>query len=203
MEESEYNIISNDPKTFTSFNVSKDTKIGIDGITGSFSSRITSHKGAWPRLIMNQLKHAGYKDVTVLGKHDSWDDYNMMIVDHGMEFKGTFNLFGGANDDLYNRIKKFENFEGQIMSLHIPMPDVGDLIRSRYKTGSDLFRTLDAELISDKCAQAKYFEIVDKTSNLLLGDSHSFSMYIPKFMVSRNDGLTMYGTLKRGLRCKK
>jgi len=200
MEESEYNIISNDSKAFTSYNIPKDIKIGIDGITGSFSSRITSHKGAWPRLIKNQLKHAGYKNVTVLEKKDDWTGYDLMLIDHGMEFKGTFNLFGGANDDLYHRIKKFEDFEGKIVSIHIPMPDVGDLIRSRYKTGTELFRTLDAEAISDKCAQIKHFEIVDRTTNLLLGDSHSFSMYIPKFMVSRNDGLTMFGTLKRGLK---
>jgi hypothetical protein len=200
MGENEYNVITNEAKTFTSFNIPKDTKIGIDGVTGSFSSRITSHKGAWPRLIKNQLKHAGYNNVTVLEKKDDWSDYDLMMIDHGMEFKGTFNLFGGANDELYHRIKKFENFEGKIFSIHIPMPDVGVLIRSRYKTGTELFRTLDAKLISDKCAQVEYFDIVQRTPNLVLGDSHSFSMYIPKFMVSRNDGLTMFGALKRGLK---
>jgi len=200
MEENEYNIIAKDSKTFTGYNIPFDTKIGIDGVTGSFSSRITSHKGAWPRLIRNQLINAKYKSVTVLEKADDWAEYDLILIDLGMEFKGVFNLFGGANDELYNRIKKFENFKGQIMCIHKPMPDVGKLIRDRYKTGTELFRTLDDKLISDKCENIKHFEIVDKTNNLVLGDSHSFSMYIPQFMVSRNDGLTMFGVLKRGLR---
>ena len=151
IEESIYNLIKEDSITFTSFNIPKEKKIGIDGITGSFSSRITSHKGAWPRLISNQLKHAGYKNVTVLEKKSDWNEYDLMLIDHGMEFKGTFNLFGGANDDLYHRIKKFENYKGDIISIHIPMPDVGKLIRDRYKTGTELFRTLDDQIISDKC----------------------------------------------------
>lgn len=200
MQESEYNIITKNSKAFTDFNIATDAKIGIDGITNSFSSKISSHKGAWPRLIKNQLKHAGYQDVTVLGKDGDWSDYDLILIDHGMEFKGTFNLFGGANDELYHRIKKFESFEGSIYSVHIPMPNVGELIRSRYKTGTELFRTLDAEQISEKCSNIDYFNIVARTNNLVLGDSHSFSMYIPKFMVSRNDGLTMHGILKKGLK---
>ena len=200
MSDNEYNIIPRDPKTFVDFNIDKSKKIGIDGVTSSFSSRISSHKGAWPRLIKNQLYNIGYENVTVLSKHDSWEDYDIMIIDHGMEFKGTFNLFGGANDDLYHRIKKFENYKGLILSLHIPMPDVGKLVRDRYKTGTELFKTLDDKIITEKCSNIDYFEIVTKTPNLVLGDSHSFSMYIPKFMVSRNDGLTMFGVLKRGLK---
>ena len=196
----EYNLITEKSTPFTDFKVDLNKKIGIDSITSSFSSKISSHKGAWPRLLKNQLIRAGYSNVSVLGKDEDWSNYDVMIIDHGMEFKGTFNLFGGANDELYHRIKKFESFEGKIYSAHIPMPDVGELIRSRYKTGTELFRTLDAELISDKCKKVRHFDIIEKTNNLLLGDSHSFSMYLPKFMVSRNDGLTMFGALKRGLR---
>lgn len=192
--------INKDLITFKEFNIPENASIGIDGVIGSFSSRITSHKGAWPRLIKNQLLQIGYSDVKVLEKKDDWTDYDIILIDHGMEFKGTFNLFGGANDALYERIKKFEDYKGQIISIHIPMPDVGDLIRSRHKTGSELFKTLDGDLISAKCKKIRHFDIVDKTSNLLLGDSHSFSMYIPKFMVSRNDGQTMHGIIKKGLK---
>lgn len=200
MGDLQLNLIKEKPITFTSFNYDKNIKIGIDGVIGSFSNRITSHKGAWPRLIQNQLKHAGYTNCTVLTKHDDWQDYDLIIIDHGMEFKGTFNLFGGASDELYHRIKKFENYTKEILSLHIPMPNVGKLIRDRYKTGTELFRTLDADKIEQKCNNIKHFEIVQQTTNLLLGDSHSFSMYIPKFMVSRNDGLTLHGALKRELK---
>lgn len=200
MLEEEYNIITTTSKSFKDLNILKETKIGIDGVTASFSSRISSHKGAWPNLIKNQLLNKGYKNVTVLGKNDDWQEYDVMLIDHGMEFKGVFNLFGGANDDLYHRIKKFENFKGDIFSIHIPMPDVGKLVKDRYKTGTELFRTLDDEYITKKCSTIDYFEVIDRTQNLLLGDSHSFSMYIPTFMVSRNDGLTLHGVLKRGLK---
>lgn len=186
---------------FTELEPHTDIKIGIAILVGKFSSKLSSHKSAWPFMLANQLKHAGYKDVTVITSVDEdWTKYDRIILDHGMEFKGTFNIFGGANDDLYHQLSRL--FCGvRMYSMHHDMPDIGELISKRLKTGSDLFKTLEDKIepASLICKHVRRVDHIDKTDKLCFGDSHSFSMYTPGYMANRNDGLTLFGTLKRGL----
>jgi hypothetical protein len=87
-------------------------------------------------------------------------------------------------------------------SLHHDMPCVGTLIEKRLKTGSDLFKTLEVRIEDAKelCAIIPRVDRIQKTNKLCFGDSHSFSQYTPGYMTDRNDGLTLFGTLRRGLR---
>lgn len=185
---------------FTELEPNTDIKIGIAILVGNFSDKPSSHKSAWPHMLANQLVNAGYKDTTVITSvKEDWTKYDRIILDHGMEFKGTFNIFGGANDDLYYQINRL--FCGvRMYSMHHDMPDIGDLISKRLKTGSELFKTLEdkIEIASEICNNIiRRVDHIEKTDKLCFGDSHSFSMYTPGFMVNRNDGLTLFGTLKR------
>jgi hypothetical protein len=87
-------------------------------------------------------------------------------------------------------------------SLHHDMPCVGILIEKRLKTGSDLFKTLEVRIEDAKeiCANIPRIDRIQKTNKLCFGDSHSFSQYTPGYMTDRNDGLTLFGTLRRGIR---
>ena len=189
-------------KYFTELEPHTDIKIGIAILVGKFSDKLSSHKSAWPFMLANQLRTAGYKDVTVITSvSEDWTKYDRIILDHGMEFKGTFNIFGGANDDLYHQLNRL--FCGvRMYSMHHDMPDIGELITKRLKTGSDLFKTLEdkIEMATKICSEfISRVDHIDKTDKLCFGDSHSFSMYTPGYMANRNDGLTLFGTLKRGL----
>ena len=86
----------------------KDTniRVGISALVGKLSSKLTSHKSGWAFHLANQLKHAGYSSVSVITDNSAWkaDDFDVILIEHGMEFKGNFNIFGGANDDLYHQI---------------------------------------------------------------------------------------------------
>lgn len=80
-------------------------KIAIDQVVGTVSPRATSHKGGWAYLWANQLKHyfkqlgADDVEIKVLHNEESWDGYDLIYLDHGMEFNGeSLNLFGGAQD---------------------------------------------------------------------------------------------------------
>ena len=92
-------------KYLTDYIKDKNAKIGICALVGKISPKISSHKAAWCFMLANQIKNAGYENVEVITAVESnWENYDAILIDHGMEFKGNFNIFGGANDDLYNQI---------------------------------------------------------------------------------------------------
>lgn len=186
---------------FTDFEKDRHVKIGISALVGKISKQIHSHKAGWSTMVANQLKSAGYSNVTVI--HDTkteWSDFDVVLIEHGMEFKGVFNIFGGANDDLYDQLVRLFSPNVRMYSLHVDMPLMGDLIRVRHRTGTDKFKTLleKADLADEISRNIKTVHHIEETPNLVFGDSHCFSVYRPGFMVYRNDGLTLHGALTRG-----
>lgn len=188
-------------------------KIAIDQVVGTVSPRPTSHKGGWAYLWANQLKHyfnalgEGSVEIKVLHNEESWDGYDLIYLDHGMEFNGEgLNLFGGAQDGPALRLGRLLSVDPmQIISLDRVMPDYGTLGKGRLKACSDIWRNTDWDAISAACGKMDFIDQVSmardvKLDHLALGDSHTFSMYKPGMAVSRNDGQTMFGTLKRGLK---
>jgi len=179
----------------------RDIKIGIAALVGKLSPKLSSHKSGWAHMLANQLVNAGYEDTTVItSTQEDWTKYDRILIDHGMEFKGAFNIFGGSNDDLYYQLERL--FCGvRMYSLHHDMPDIGNLIQTRLRTGSDLFKTLESkiELASEICNNIQRVDHIERTDKLCFGDSHSFSMYTPGYMTDRHDGLTAFGALRRGL----
>lgn len=188
---------------FTDLEKDKTLKIGIAALVGKLSPKLSSHKSGWAFHLANQLTHAGYTNVEVITDIETnWSTFDVMLLEHGMEFKGNFNIFGGANDDLYYQITRMFAQGVKLYSLHHDMPCVGTLIEKRLKTGSDLFKRLEDDVDEAKkiCSQIPRVDRIENTNALCFGDSHSFSQYSPGFQTDRNDGLTLFGTLRRGIR---
>lgn len=189
-------------KYFTDYESDKAIKIAISALVGKLSPKPSSHKSGWAFMLCNQLVNAGYKNATVITDWTTdWSQFDVVLLEHGMEYKGTFNIFGGANDELYHQINRLFTTGPRMYSLHHDMPSIAELIEKRLKTGSELFKTLESRIeeARDICSRIQRVDHIEKTDKLCFGDSHSFSQYTPGFMVNRNDGLTMFGTLKRGL----
>lgn len=189
-------------KYFTDYESDKSIKIAISALVGKLSPKPSSHKSGWAFMLCNQLVNAGYKNATVITDWTTnWSQFDVVLLEHGMEYKGTFNIFGGANDELYHQINRLFTTGPRMYSLHHDMPSIAELIEKRLKTGSELFKTLEARIEEAReiCTGIQRVDHIEKTDKLCFGDSHSFSQYTPGFMVNRNDGLTMFGTLKRGL----
>ena len=124
-----------------------------------------------------------------------------------MEFNGeSLNLFGGAQDEPAKRLGRLLSVDPlAIVSLDRAMPDYGALGKGRLKACSDLWRDTDWDGITDACSKMDFMTQESmanhiKLDHLALGDSHTFSMYKPGMAVCRNDGQTMYGALKKGLK---
>lgn len=188
-------------------------KIAIDQVVGTVSPRPTSHKGGWAYLWANQLKYyfaqlgEGDVEIKVLHNEESWDGYDLIYLDHGMEFNGeSLNLFGGAQDEPALRLGRLLSVDPlSLVSLDRAMPDYGALGKGRLKACSDVWRNTDWDAITTACGKMDFMTQESMTEHikldhLALGDSHTFSMYKPGMAVCRNDGQTMFGALKRGLK---
>jgi hypothetical protein len=178
-----------------------EAKIGIDSLTGSITQKPWSHKGAWSRLLLCGLRNLGLPNVKVLGKDEKWSDFDIIILEHGMEFDGVFNVYGGANDELSARIEQFLNYAGEILSFEIPMPDVGEFAKARLSSCSERFAAMVAANVqlSEKSKTVRFFDAVDPSEHLVIGDSHSLSAWVAGAEIRRHDGKTLYGVLNAGL----
>ena len=187
---------------FTDYEPNLETRILVSALVGDIGVSLASHKYAWSTMLAGQLKHAGYKtvDINRQGKLN-WEDYDVILLDHGMEFKGSFNLFGGIDDKMYYATNRIFTKGVRVYSYAHEMPDIGAFIRGRAKATNELFKTLQPKVdeATEICKEIKKVDQITKTNRLILGDSHSFSLYRPGYMTSRHDGLTMHGALSRGL----
>ncbi|MAG27022.1 hypothetical protein CMI47_15900 [Candidatus Pacearchaeota archaeon] len=182
----------------------KNTKIGIDGLTGPISKRISNHNGAWAHMIMNQCINAGYTNIKILDKGEKFHDYDAIILYLGISYEGTLNLFGGLGDEFCKKMIQLESFPGKLLSLQHELPDLVEMVSKRLKNSSTspLAQIIDLEEVQKAIDRTEKFDRVEKTSKLCFGDSHCFSMYQPGYMVNRNDGLTLFSILRDGLKNK-
>lgn len=173
-------------------------KIAIDDVVTTFSDKKTSHKSAWTYMLKHQLKHAGL-DCDVLTKNDNVHDYDAWFIVLPMEFQGSYNLFGGAQDDTAIRMQRLLDFKGPIFCINREMPDIGKFAESRMKSCSQMWSELDTKKLSEISKDIKTIDLTLESDTFVLGDSHSVSAYKPGANISRNDGKTLYGILKEGM----
>ena len=188
---------------FTEEMTDRSKSIGISLIIGGYSPSNRSHKAAWAYLLKNQLVNAGYDNVTVLTSdmNPSWEKFDVVLIDQGMAFNGSFNIFEGAGDVLYNDLIRLFTKEVKLYSIDRDMPCIGELIEKRLKTGTPLFKTLATRMSQAKavCSTIQRIDRIERTESLCFGDSSSFGQYSPGYMTSRFDGLTLFRALQNGL----
>ena len=173
-------------------------KVAIDDVVTTYSSKPESHKSAWTYLLMSQLKSLGI-DATVLTKDANVHNYEVWLVALPMEFQGSYNLFGGANDETAIRMQRLIDFKGSVYCLNRQMPDIGAFAKSRMNACTEIWKNLDVETLSTKSVETQTIDLTLKSDTFVLGDSHSVSVYVPGSNISRNDGKTLFGVIKEGM----
>jgi hypothetical protein len=171
-------------------------RIAIDDVVTSYSAKKESHKSSWPYLLSAQLRHVGLH-ADVLSKNSDISKYDVWLISLPMEFQGTFNLFGGANEETSARIKRLADFQGEIFILNQDMPDIGAFIKSRMNAACDEWKLLDPKEYTSISRSIERIDLVLRDEMFIYGDSHSVSVYVPGANISRNDGQTLHGFLKK------
>lgn len=184
---------------FTDFNVCKTKSIGITSLLSNITTRPGSHKGGWARLLKCQLKHLGHKRVEVLTNKDHLSDFDIIVFDLGAEYSGSLNLFGGLDEKVFNRLNEIGNFKGEMFSWRSELPDVLSLDSRRKNTSTcDAFKSTPETFLSDvqnALKNVRVFRHAYRTDALLIGDSHTPSVWTPSLMIERRDGRTLKGMI--------
>jgi len=175
----------------------------IDDVVTSFSSKMSSHKAAWPRMqacMVEDLGHgkpllAGNKPWTVLD--------GIWLVSTPMEFGGdTFNLFGGFTQEVHDRISRILDMDlGNIKALEKPLPNIQAILGERAAKAQLDFTKAEWQKIVDitNAPVLTHEALVPNVTRVVIGDSHSIARYRRGTIVYRHDGLTLHGLTTRGV----
>lgn len=160
------------------------------GIISNPVTSLNSHNGGWTYVCKSILESKLNNNIDILNENDDWNCYDLLIINEGVNYKyGTYNFFGGVSEKTIKKLLKFNEFCGEIYSINENI-DYNDVCNKRK------------ELIEYRHIKFRLPEVLDlsKLSNsLVLGDSHSLSVYKPGYSISRNDGKTLHGFLNEGI----
>ena len=180
--------------------VSNQDSIGITNLLSNITTREGSHKGGWARLLKCQLENLGQVSVKILDNTDKLENFDVIIFDLGAEYSGALNLFGGLDEKVFNRLNELKDFKGRLYSWRNDLPDVSVLNGRRTNQSTcDAFKQApetflqEVKNILDKC---QTFQHAYRTDGLLIGDSHTPSVWTPDLMIERRDGRTLGGMIE-------
>lgn len=159
-------------------------------ITGTFNAipkTKNSHGYGWARTWAENLSvninHAG-------------DPVDILYLDHGVNFGGGLNLFGGYDDKLHNRILNLMEAK-EIYSLDIDMPEYGEMLKGRKDVREGGHEKLMDQLTQKlKTAKTLKSNDLENLEWLAIGDSHTAAYAKEKSAVIRTNGLTLNGQAK-------
>ena len=158
---------------------------------------IKSHTHGWAQVWKHQL------DASIDHKCTSKIKLaETVYIDHGANFGGTLNLFGGAAQEVYDRINIVLSCRN-IISLDHDMPDYGVMLKPRIgaKTTFEGITEEWCDAVSKRLSTVKSLKQEDLiTDGITVGDSHTIAFAAPGDMVLRNDGKTLHGAMKYGLK---
>lgn len=182
--------------------VKSNMSIGITSLLSNITTREGSHKGGWARLLKCQLTNLGHDNVKILDNKDSLHDFDVIIFDLGAEYSGALNLFGGLDEKAFKRLQEIRAFNGPIFSWRNQLPNVSSLeSRRNNQSTCESFKQAPAEFLGDvsrALSLCKVFQHAYRTDCLLIGDSHTPSVWTPAMMIERRDGRTLQGMIEHG-----
>lgn len=166
-------------------------KIGMLGVLTNLGTRLYSHNAGWTYVTRSILSEKCDQEVDIVSNTDDFDQYDVLIINEGANFKpGVFNFFGGAQDRQVEALKKFSSYEGNVFYL-------GDFADYTIpcKKRKDLSDISDLTF-----PEGKVIDISNYGDSIIIGDSHSISAWEPGKTINRLDGKTLNGALKIGLK---
>lgn len=156
-----------------------------------------SHVLGWSQTWENQLNASiNHRCTPAILLHD------VVFIDHGANFSGALNLFGGATQEIFTRINILLQHR-EVVSLDHEMPDWGEQLRKRIGNPTTFEGITDkwCDMVSARCKKIPFCKQEHLPhKNITVGDSHSIAFSAENDRVYRNDGKTLHGALTAGLK---
>ena len=168
----------------------------------SISDRPASHRSSDAHIYGSCLEASGMEVTMNYGnKIKDYEPYDFVFVYHGSEFQGSLNLFGGVdNPSLAENITALSNVSlRKIFSLGQEYPDYTPMFKERLeKKPSEYWNDVDWKGLSGPATFPKFEAFPKAWENLIIGDSHTTSLYRPGYVVNPIPFKTLHGSLKMG-----
>ncbi len=156
-----------------------------------------SHVHGWTQIWRDQLGSCIDHKCTPKVK-----SYDRVYIDHGANFGGTLNLFGGATKEVFDRINLIASCN-DIISLDHDMPNYGEMLKKRIGANTTYEGITEewCDRLSSRLSSVSSMKQENlRMKGMTIGDSHTSSFSHRNDMVFRNDGKTLHGALKAGIR---
>ena len=160
-----------------------DRSIGMIGISGKPSTKLFSHNAGWTDVLQSLTGAEIITDPTDIHKYDK------LIINEGLNYKeNKWNFIGGVSQYTHDILFELIDYDGTLVSYNEKI-DLNYLINKRKD-----FDYIDKEIVEYK--EVELLRTDKNYDKLIVGDSHSVSIYRPGYGISRNDGKTLHGFLK-------
>ena len=157
-------------------------KIAMLNLLGNIPTRLNSHNAGWTFCLSSIINQKfGYKP-DFINEKSNFDDYKYIIINNGVNYKeNVWNFFGGVSDATIEKLEKLKKYSGTLATFNEPV---------NFNT---LLNRKEINSVPEK--NVSVLNTWDLPDNLILGDSHSLSIY-NKGGLKRSDGKTLHGFLK-------
>jgi len=167
------------------------SKVGMICVSGNVVEIKLSHNGGWTLVCENILKQKFNTDVDVVNDPKDYIKYDTLVINEGVNYKdGKFNFFGGVQQHTIDKLHALSYFGGSLYCINEEF-DLNLLCSKRKELN---------QFVDFNFKKPKVIKTNEGSDKLILGDSHSISVYKPGYSISRNDGKTLHGFLKKGLK---
>lgn len=164
-------------------------KIAMVSLMGGQPQRKSSHNAGYTFMIRELLRSRGY-EVSLVHQRDysELNNYDAICINNGANFStDAWNFIGGAPDSLEAFLLKLIGFNGEIFTFHENI-SLENLVNARKEVAHLRERFVWPEVT--------VLNPIEKSDNIIIGDSHIISIYQPGSGISKNDGKTLYGALR-------
>jgi len=175
---------------------------------GNIPNKESSYNSTQAHILKDMLESAGTKVHTPYGKEIP-DHASTIYLYLGFGFnpiKPTLNIFGGlgANDFVREHLIWLSKHTGDIICLEHEFPNlVTDICNRINKLSSEdtvKWEDFDAKNLMSKVKENKHLvHPAGKSNNIVIGDSHAYSLYRPGYAVKSVPHKTLHGALKEGI----
>lgn len=160
-------------------------KSALISIMGNVGSTFNTQGGGYGLICTKMVKDLNPQDtIDVNPKPETWGEYDKLYVCEGVNFTdGSFNVPGGPQPIHTQKMEAISKFEGQFEFVNKTFDF--RKFNQRIKVDSDNWPIGSA---------IDYFS--KPNPYIVIGDSHSLSVWQPGYALSFNPGKTLFGWLK-------
>ena len=148
---------------------------------GNVPTKMNSHNAGWTYCLKSIANDRSDYDIEIINEPSRIHEFRTVIINNGINYKkDVWNFFGGVQQKTLDYLHELSKYKGLLFTFNEAI-DFRSLLKRK-------------EINTIPNQQVYCGSTIDK--KLILGDSHSLSIYKSGWGINRLDGKTLHGFLK-------